>query len=49
MREIPDAPPIEVAAAGCLRAVLLLLLLFMLAFFAISMLLGGAFIQLIGY
>jgi hypothetical protein len=45
MREVPDSPPIGVATTGCLRAVLLLLLLFMLASLAMPLLLG-AFIQL---
>jgi hypothetical protein len=43
-REVLDPPPIGVAATGCLRAALLLLLLFMLAFLAMPLLLG-AFIQ----
>ena len=45
MREDPDSPPIGVAATGCLRAALLLLLFFMLASLAMPLLLG-AFIQL---
>ena len=45
MREVPDSPPIGVAATGCLRAALLLLLFFMLASLAMPLLLG-AFIQL---
>ena len=45
MREVPDSPPIGVATTGCLRAVLLLLLLFILTSLAMPLLLG-AFIQL---
>ena len=45
MREVPNSPPIGVAATGCLRAALLLLLFFMLASLAMPLLLG-AFIQL---
>jgi hypothetical protein len=44
MREVPDLPPIWVAT-GCLRPVLLMLLLFLLASLAMPLLLG-AFIQL---
>jgi hypothetical protein len=43
-REVPEVPPIGVAVAGCLRGALLLVLFFMLALFAMSMFLGGAFI-----
>jgi len=45
MREVPDSPPIGVATTVCLRAVLLLLLLFILTSLAMPLLLG-AFIQL---
>jgi hypothetical protein len=45
MREVSDSPPIGVAATGCLRAALLLVLFFMLASLAVPLLLG-AFIQL---
>jgi hypothetical protein len=41
-------PPVGMAAAGCLRAVLLIALFFMLALFGLSMILGGAMIQLMG-
>jgi hypothetical protein len=44
VREVPDLPPIWVAT-GCLRPVLLILLLFVLASLAMPLLLG-AFIQL---
>jgi hypothetical protein len=46
--EAPDMPPVGMAAAGCLRAVLLIALFFMLALFGLSMILGGAMIQLMG-
>ena len=45
VREVPDLPPIGVATTGCLRPVLLVLLLFMLASLAMPLILG-AFIQL---
>jgi hypothetical protein len=46
--EVPEMPPIGMAAGGCLRAVLLIALFFMLALFGLSMILGGAMIQLMG-
>jgi hypothetical protein len=46
-REVSDSPPIGLAATGCLRAALLLMLFFMLAFLAMPLLLG-VFIQLMG-
>jgi hypothetical protein len=41
-------PPIGMAAAGCLRAALLIALFFMLALFGLSMILGGTMIQFMG-
>ena len=43
--EAPEMPP---TAAGCLRAALLIAFFFMLALFGLSMILGGAMIQLMG-
>jgi hypothetical protein len=43
-REVSGTPPIGVAAAGCLRAAVLIVLFFMLALFAMSILLGGVFL-----
>jgi hypothetical protein len=40
--------PVGMAAAGCLRAALLIALFFMLALFGLSMILGGTMIQLMG-
>jgi hypothetical protein len=47
--EAPEMPPVGMAAAGCLRAALMIALLFMLALFGLSMILGGAMIQLMGH
>jgi hypothetical protein len=41
-------PQVGMPAAGCLRAVLLMALFFMLALFGLSMILAGAMIQLMG-
>ena len=46
--EAPEMPPIGMAAAGCLRAALLIALFLMLALFGLSMILGGTMIQLMG-
>jgi hypothetical protein len=46
--EPPEMPPVGMAAAGCLRAALLIALFFMLALFGLSMILGGTMIQFMG-